>query len=74
MGKVNFPENTLFYVNQSYLFIKKKRIFYCEYFVIEQIVETSGPPQDLSSYTLKENEVKMVTPRYKPETRNPWFI
>ena len=49
MEKVNFPENTLFYVKQSYLSIKKnKRIFYWEYFVIGQIVEASNPPQDVS--------------------------
>ena len=35
MEKVNFPENTLFYLNQSYLTVKKnKKIFYCDYFIL----------------------------------------
>ena len=31
-------------------------------------MESSNPPQDISSYTLKENEVKMVRPKYDPKT------
>ena len=66
---MKFSENTFFYLNQSYLTKKKnKEISYCDYFIIGQIVESSNPPQDVSSYTLKENEVKMVRPRYDPET------
>ena len=53
MEKVNFPENTLFSVNQSYLTVKKIKIFYSEYFVIGQVIEASNPPQDVSPYTLK---------------------
>ena len=69
MEKVNFPENTFFYLNQSYLTVKKnKKIFYYDYFIIGQIVKLSKPPQDISSYTLKENEVQMVRPNYDPET------
>ena len=35
MEKVNFPENTVFYLNQSYLTVKKnKKIFYCDYFIL----------------------------------------
>ena len=68
MEKVNFLENTLFYVNQSYLSVTKKKIFYSEYFVIGQVVEASNPPQDVFFYTLKETEVKMVRPCYNPET------
>ena len=67
MEKVNFPENTLLYMNQSYLTIKKK-IFCCDFYIIGQIVGSSNPPQDISSYTLKENEVKMVRPKYDPKT------
>ena len=69
MEKVTFSENTLFYLSQSHLTVKKnKNIFYFDCFIIGQIVESSNPPQDVSSYTLKENEVKMVRPRYDPET------
>ena len=69
MVKVSFPENTLFYINQSYLTVKKnKKIFYCDYFIIGQIVESSNLPLGVSSYTLKENEVKMVRPLFNPKT------
>ena len=67
MEKVNFPESTLFYLNQAYLTVKKKKI-YCDFFILGQIVESSNPPQNVSSYTLKENEVKMVRPRYHPKS------
>ena len=69
MEKVNFLENILIYFNQTYLTIKKyKKIFYCDYFILGQIVESSNPPQDVSSQTLKENRVKMVRPRCDPKT------
>ena len=69
MEKVNFPENTLLYINQVFLTVKKnKMIFYCGYYVLGQIVEASNTPQDVSSYTLKENEVKMVKPQQDPKT------
>ena len=35
MEKVNFPENTLLYINQAFLTVKKnKNIFYCDYYVL----------------------------------------
>ena len=65
LKKVNFPKNTLIYLNQSYLTVKEnKKIFYCDYFITGQLSESSNPPQDVSSHTLKENEVEMVTSRY----------
>ena len=65
LEKVNFPKNTLIYLNQSYLTVKEnKKIFYRNYFITGQISESSNPPEDVSSHTLKENEVEMVTSRY----------
>ena len=56
-------------MNQAYLTVKKnKRIIYCDYFVLDQIVEASTPPQDMSTYTLKGNELKVVRPKYNAET------
>ena len=43
-------------------------IYYYYFFIIEQIVEVSNPPEDISTYVLKENEVRMVRPKYNPET------
>ena len=69
MEKVNFPENTLLYVNQSYLTVQKnKTIYYCDYYIIGQIVGASNPPQNIDSYELQDREVKMVRPKYNSET------
>ena len=68
MEKVKFPENTLLYVNQSYLTIQKnKKIYYSNYCIIGQIVEASNPPLNIDTYELKDREVKMVRPKYNVE-------
>ena len=57
MEKVNYPENPLFYINQAYLTVKNNtKIFYCDYFILilGQIVESSNPLENISTYTLKE--------------------
>ena len=69
MKKVNFPKNTLIYINQSSLTVKKnKKILYCEFFIIGQTVETTNTPQDIFSYNWNENEVKMVRQPYDAKT------
>ena len=58
LEKVNFPENTLFYINQVYLTIQKsKKILYGEYFLLGQIHESSNPPSDIESYKCNKDEV-----------------
>ena len=70
MEKINFQENTLLHINQSYLTVNKhKKIFYFDFFMIANIVASLTPSQDVSSHTLKENEVKMAMPRSDPKTR-----
>ena len=65
MEKVNYPENTLFYINQSYLTVKNnKNIFYCNYFILDQIFESSNRPEN----TLRENKVRMTRPKYNTST------
>ena len=69
MEKINIPENILLYINQSYLTVNKhKKIFYFDFFLIANIVASLNSSQGVSSHTLKENEVKMVMPRYDPKT------
>ena len=69
MEKANFTENTLIYLNKRYLTVKKnKKIFYCDYFLLAQIVEASNPPQEVSSFTLKEGKLKTARPWYNDET------
>ena len=47
---------------------KNKKIFYCDYFILGQIVESSNPLEKLSSYTLKDNEVRIIRPKYDTST------
>ena len=69
MEKVNFPENTLFYINQGYLTVQKsKKIFYGDYFLLGQIIEAMDPLNDIKNYELKEGEVKYLRPNCNPET------
>ena len=69
MEKVNHPVNTLFYINQAYLTVKNnKKIFYCDDFILGQIIESSNPPENILSYTLKENEFRMIRPKYDRST------
>ena len=70
MEKVNYPENTLFYINQAIKVKNNKKIFYCDYFILilRQIVESSNPPENISTHTLKENEVRMIRPKYDTST------
>ena len=69
MEKVNFPENIILYLNQAYLTVKKsKKIYYCDFLILVQIVQASNPPEYMSSYILKENEVRIVRPKCNPET------
>ena len=69
MEKVKFPENSLYYINQSYLTIQKnKKIYYADYFLLGQIIEASNPLQDIQNYELQDREVKYLRPKYNPET------
>ena len=69
MEKVNFPENPLIYINQAYLTVQKnKNIYYCDYFILGQIIEASNSLLNIETYELKENEVKYFRPRYNKET------
>ena len=69
MEKVNYPGNTLFYKNQAYLTVKRnKKIFYCDYFILGQIIESSNPTENILSYTFRENEFRMIRPKYDTST------
>ena len=69
MEKVNFPENILFLLNKSYLTVKKnKKIYNCDFFIVGQKVEVSNLPEDMSTYVLKKNKVKMVRQKCSPQT------
>ena len=66
--KVNFPENSLLYINQAYLTVKKNtQKIYCDFFILGQPVKAVNPPEEISTYQLKEGDMKMVRPKYNPD-------
>ena len=65
--KANLPENTVFYINQGYQSFKdNKKVYYNDVYIIAQIMPLSQQPQNIENYELKEDEVKIVQPRYDP--------
>ena len=61
------PENTLFYENQGYQSYKdNKKVYYNDVFIIAQIMPLAHQPKDIESYELKNDEVKMLRPKYDP--------
>ena len=69
MDKDNFPENSIFYINQGYLTVKdNKSMLYAEYYILRQILESISPPEDIENYVCKDCEVKFYRPRYDLQT------
>ena len=63
--KANMPEMTAFYINQAYLSHKdNKKIYYCDVFILGQVTLMLTPPEDLKDYVPKDNEAKIVRPKY----------
>ena len=61
------PENTIFYVNQGTLSYKdNKKIYYCYTYILGQVVPMLNPPEDLQNYVLKNNDAKIIRPKYDP--------
>ena len=67
LEKQNLPEMTIFYVNQVYLTYKdNKKIYYSDVYITGQVVPLLNPPDDLKSYQLKSDEVKLIKSKYDP--------
>ena len=60
--KKYFLENTLVYINQACLSIKKKPLIYNNYFILGQIIPLQNLPQYLDNYICEESETKMLVP------------
>ena len=70
IGKPNFPENTLVYVNNGSITpIKGGHAMYLEFVIIGQILPVANRPPniDFDKYDYKENEVLIFTPLYNNE-------
>lgn len=48
--------------------IKSHKLYYCDYYIIVQIVKASNPPQNIDSYELQDTVVEMVRPKYYSKT------
>ena len=61
LEKKNIPENTLFYINQSFLStVKNGDIAMCNHnFILGQLIVPANQPSDINAYECKENEVKL---------------
>ena len=64
----NFSENFIIY-DQGYQLVKdNKKIYYAEYFLIEQVNECLNLPEDLQNHKCHDMEVIMYRPRYDSVT------
>ena len=62
--KENFPENSIFCLNQGYQSVKdNKKNYYADHFLIGQVNEFLNPPEDLKNYKCEDREVKMYRSR-----------
>ena len=61
LEKKNIPENTLLYVDQSYLSTVKNGdiAMYHHNFILRQIIVAANQPADIDNYTCQPNEVKL---------------
>ena len=60
----------MFYINQGYQSFKDgKKVYYTDVFIIAQIMPLAHQPKDIESYELKNDEVKILRPRYDPISR-----
>ena len=61
------PENRIIYINQAYVTVRNnKKMFYCDYQIIGQVIEAVNPPDTIETYVFKDREVKMCRPCYNP--------
>ena len=65
MEKVNYPENSIFYISQGYSTIQNiKKMYYADDFLIDQNIEASNPPENIETHVCKDREVKLFGPNY----------
>ena len=60
---------TIFYVNQaSESYKNDKKIYYCDYYIIGQVIPFLNSPADLTDYKVKPDEAKIIRPKYDVES------
>ena len=70
LEKKNIPENSLFYINQSYILIVKNgdSAMYYHNFIIGQVIVAANQPTEIDQCVCKDNEVKLFTCIYDLQT------
>ena len=62
-------EMTIFYVNQiSESYKNDKKIYYCDYYIIGQVIPSLNSSADLTDYKVKPDEAKIIRPKYDVES------
>ena len=71
--KANIPEMSILYLNQTYMSYKdEKRIYYCDFFILGQILPVLNSPENLTSYEFKSNMTKIIRPKYDVDSGLFW--
>lgn len=66
---MNYPENSIIYINQAYFTVENnKKMFYADHYIIGQIIETLNPPENITKYVCKDWEKKIYKPKYDVST------
>ena len=67
--KANFPENTIVYVNNGFIFAVKggQTAVYLGYVILVQILPVMNFPDNLDNYQYKDNEVLLYVPLYNTQ-------
>ena len=71
LEKINFPENTLCYINQGYIStVKVDELAICRHvFLLGQLTIAANQLTDTETYEYKKKETKLITSLYNQETR-----
>ena len=68
-SKVDFPENTLCYVNQdTFSTAKGDFAIHLDYVILRQLIPAKNNPKNIDEYECKGNEVKLYIPLYDVNT------
>ena len=68
-SKVDFPENTLCYVNQgTFSTAKGDFAIYLDHVILRQLIPAKNNPKNIDEYECKGNEVKLYIPLYDVNT------
>ena len=63
--KTNLSENSILYINQIYQsYNDKKKVFYSDYYLLEQVNQCLNPSEYLEKYEFQSNEAKLFRPKY----------